>query len=212
MAGGDLGADVANHLFAEAHVPPQQGEQVFIGPARAVEPQMGDDEAFLEDLLAQAGALSAADIDVVHAVDREADQPLPDERRHGDEDIRGLAIGQPRVVADEDVARPDRGRRNGLQQGFAKHRHHTHMAERGEPGLGDQEAAVVIEPGRHVVDLDHVVGESGPHQGRRHLIRDRDQPRPQDLQRQVRRAQIALPSPGLEVAPGTVIDRPWRSR
>ena len=106
-----LGAEVADHLLAEPHVPADQREEILVGGAGPVEAQRRDDEALLKDLFAQPRAFPTTDVHVMHAVDREAEQPVADEGRGRDEDVRGLAVAEPRVVADEDVAGLDGVRR-----------------------------------------------------------------------------------------------------
>ena len=82
--------------------------------AVVVELERRDDEPLFVDLLAQTRALAPADVDVVHAVDGEADEALAAERGRGDEHVGGLAVADPGVVADVHVARAHRlGRETG---------------------------------------------------------------------------------------------------
>ena len=100
----------------------------------------------------------------------------------GDEHVGGLAVADPGVVADVHVARADRLGREGLEEVPPVHRHDPGMPGRAEPGLSDEPAPVVVESGGHVVHFDHVVGERGAKHRRRHLVGDRNQPRPDDVQ------------------------------
>src|SRR5437016_2404006 len=61
-ARGHLGAEVADHLLAEPDVAADQREEILVGDAGAIEAQRRDDEALLEDLLAQPRALPPADV------------------------------------------------------------------------------------------------------------------------------------------------------
>ena len=97
----------------------------------------GNQQAFLEHLLAEARALAAADIDVMHAVDRVADDAIAVERGREDEDVGGLTVADPRIVADENIAGTRRLRWKCLDQLLAHHRHDADVAGGAEPGLAD---------------------------------------------------------------------------
>ena len=177
-----LGAQIADHLLRESDVPPQDRAELLVRLAVVVELERRNDEPLFVDLLAQTRALAPADVDMVHAVDGEADEALAAERGRGDEHVGGLAVADPGVVADVHVARADRLGREVLQEVPPVHPHHAGMPRRAEPGLSDETAPVVVESGGHVVHFDHVVGERGAEHRRRHLVGDRDQPRPDDVQ------------------------------
>ena len=177
-----LGAEIPDHLLCESHVAPQNREELLVRRAVVVELERRDDEPLFVDLLAEPRALAPADVDVVHAVDGETDEALAAERGRGNEHVGGLAIADPGVVADVHVARADRLGREVLKKIPPVHRHHPGMPRRPEPGLPDETAPVVVESGGHVVHFDHVVGERGAKHRRRHLVGDRDQPRPDDVQ------------------------------
>ena len=177
-----LGAQIANHLLRETDVAPQNREELLVRRAIVVELERRNDEPLFVDLLAQTRALAPSDVDVVHAVDGEADEALAAERGRGDEHVGGLAVADPGVVADVHVARAHRLGREGLQEIPSVHRHDPGMPRRAEPSLPDEAAPVVVESGGHVVHFDHIVGERGAKHRRRHLVGDRDQPRPDDVQ------------------------------
>ena len=182
-AGRDLRPEIADHLFGIAHVAPDQIEQHLVRLTGVVKAQHRNDQAFLKDLLREAGALAAADIDVMDRVDRKADELALVEGRRGNEDVRCLPIAEPRIVADEDIAGVHGLRRKGLDEVGAEGRHAAGVTGSAEPGLRHQVSPVVQEARRHIVHLDHVVAEGGAEHGRRHLVRDRDQAWPDDIQR-----------------------------
>ena len=103
-----LGAQIADHLLREPHIAPQNREELLVRRAVVVELERRNDEPLLVDLLAQPRALAPADVDVVDAVDGEADEALAAERGRGDEHVGGLAVADPGVVADENVAEAER--------------------------------------------------------------------------------------------------------
>ena len=121
---------------------------------------------------------------MVDRIHRKPDQLALMEGRRRDEDIRRLPVAEPRVVANEDVTRIDSLGRKGLDKVGAEGRHATCVARSAKPGLRHQVAPVVKQARRHVVHLDHVVAEGGPEHGRGHLVRNRDQARPNDVERQ----------------------------
>ena len=98
-----LGTNVTHDLFAESDIARENGKQVLVGPSRAMQPHQRDQQPFLEHLLAEARALATADIDVMHAVNRVADDAIAMERGCKDEDVGGLAVADPWVVADKDI-------------------------------------------------------------------------------------------------------------
>ncbi len=183
-AGRHLGAEVADHLLRIAHVAADQAEQLLVRLAALVEAQHRDDQALLENLLGKARALAPADVHMVDRIDGKTDQAALVKRRRGDEDVRRLAVAEPGIVADENVARHHRLRREGLDEIGAEGGHAAGMAGGAEPGLRHQMAAVVEQARRHVVHLDHVVAEGGAEHRRRHLVGDRDQARPDHVERQ----------------------------
>ena len=78
--------------------------------ARAVEPDRRDAQPLLEDV----GVAAIDEVGVVRDVDRPGDELAVDEDRLGQHDVRQVrAAALVGVVADEDVARPDRPRPDG---------------------------------------------------------------------------------------------------
>ena len=181
--GRHLGTQIPDHLFGVTHVAADQIEQHLVRLARIVEPQHRNDQAFLEDLFRQTGALTSADIDMVDRIHRKPDQLALMEGRRRDEDIRRLPVAEPRVVANEDVTRIDGLGRKSLDKVGAEGRHAARVARSAKPRLRHQ-APVVEQARRHVVHFDHVVAEGGPKHGCGHLVRNRDQARPNDVERQ----------------------------
>src|SRR5262245_37917258 len=191
-ASRDLGSDIAHHLLSEAYIALEDREQLVILLAATIKMHQRDDEAFFKHLLGQAGAFAAADIDMMHGIDRVTDHGAIVKGRCENEDVGGLTVAHPRVVANKDVAGPDGRRREFAHELLAHDRHHAHMASGAEPGLADQIAAIVIETRRHVVHFNHVVREGGAEERGCHLVGGRDQAWPD----------------GIEIEPGHVYSCP----
>ena len=110
VAGGDLGAEVADQLARDAHVGPDHGEEVLDRLAFGVEPDPRQPQALLEHLGVVAGARArhpAADVAVMGDRDGEAEQRLALEGRLDDEHVRRVARAVERVVDDVDVPGPE---------------------------------------------------------------------------------------------------------
>ena len=83
VAGGQLGADVAERHVRHADVGAQQGEEGLVRLAAAVELQPGDAEAVLKDLRVVAGRAAgqpAAEVEVVRRAHREGRRAGPPRR------------------------------------------------------------------------------------------------------------------------------------
>jgi len=81
----------------------------------------------------------------MHGIDRIADRGAVVKGWRENEDVGGLTVAHPRVVANEDVAGPGGCRREFAHELLTHDRHHADMTRGAEPGLADQVAAVVIE-------------------------------------------------------------------
>src|SRR5262245_4484591 len=155
-----------------------------------MQPHQWNEQALLEHFLAQPGAPASADVDVVHAVDRIADHPVAMERRCEDEDVGGLTVAHPRIVADKHVTWTRHLGWEGVAQLLADHTNDPDVAGGTKPSLADQIAAVVIEPRRHVVYFDHVVRKRCTKQGGRHFVSSRDQARPDGIEIEARHLSL----------------------
>ena len=175
VAGGELGAQVAEHLHRQAHVLLDEGHDRVVELARVVEFQRRDAQALGVDLggvrRVRAGD-PAADIGVVADGRGEGQALAVVIERLEDEDVGQVHAAVERVVHDEDVARihvvavvaHDR---------FQRGRHRAEMARQSE-ALRHQLAVGIGEARRviHVV-LQHArIGRA--EDGERHLVGDRE--------------------------------------
>src|SRR5207302_4617090 len=140
-------------------------------------------QALLEDLAGLDGADAAADVGHVRGRRRERDEPLAMEDRLQHRDVAHVTGAQPGVVGDEHVAGP-----HGVGAQLADEVAHggRQAADEGRDAaavLGQCRAAGVGQHAGEVVGLVGERRERRAHDGLGRLVDDRDDARPQDLQR-----------------------------
>ena len=173
VAGGELGAQVAEELDRQAHVLLQQREQRLVARAPVVHAERRNTHALLVDLGGIGGIGAgdpAADIGVMADGGGEGQALSPIEDRLEHEDVRQVHAAVEGVVHDEDIAGMDVVA-VVAQHRLDRRRHRAEMARQREP-LRDQAAGAVGERGReiHVVAQDARIGRAAD--GERHLVRD----------------------------------------
>ena len=183
VAGGELGAQVAEHLDRHPDVLLDQGEQGLVAPARGIELERRDAQAFLIDLGRVRGVGAgdpAADVGVMADGGGKGEPLALVVERLEEEDVGQVHAALEGVVHHEDVARLD------VVAIFGDHdvergRDRPQMAGQGQP-LRDQLAGGVAERGRvvHVV-LEHARVGRAEH-GQRHLVGDREDRVPEQLE------------------------------
>ena len=105
--GGDAGAEVADRHGGQAHVLPDQRDQLLVQLAAAVEAELRELQPFLEDLgrIGGEGAEDlAADLGPVRHRDAEGDHLPLGEDGHDQRDVGGVGAAAVGTVGHEDVA------------------------------------------------------------------------------------------------------------
>ena len=175
VAGGELGAQVAEHLHRQAHVLLDERHDRLVELAGLVELQRRDAQALGVDLGRVRGVRAgdpAADIGVVADGAGEGEPLALVIERLEDEDVGQVHAAVERVVHDEHVARRHVVAEVAHDR-FHRGRHRAEMARQGQ-ALRDELAVGVGEAGRvvHVV-LEHArIGRA--EDGQRHLVGDRE--------------------------------------
>ena len=180
--GGDHRLDVAQHLVRIAHVAVQHAQQRLVGLAGLVELHRRDQHAFVEQLADHRRVLHAADVADMPDRAHQRDQPAVAEHRAHERDVEQVPGAEPRVVGHQHVAFLQRLGREMLEQ-------RLHAARQGEVEQRHGARAVRQRVALRVEDL---VGEvlalrddqriGGAADRLPHLLDDRDQPRPHDLE------------------------------
>jgi hypothetical protein len=183
LVGARLRPDVADGLIGRAHVGADHLDQGLVGAPLAHELHQRDVDALLEHLARLDGAEPPADVGHVRGGGREGDEPAGAEDRLEHAHVAHVARAHPRVVGDEDVAGPHRRGAHGAQE----------VAHGGGQGADERRnAAAVLRQrvtagvGQHACEVVRLVRER--RERRAHdrlggLVDDRDQPRPQHLER-----------------------------
>jgi hypothetical protein len=170
-------------LVGDTHVGENQIDQVAILLALAQELDRQDAQPLLEQLAAIRGPERAADVGRVRDRAREADQMAAMEDRRGHRDVRQMPGREPWIVGDDAIARTPLLDRNALEARSQRARQDAH--ERWDAGrvLRERIAAAVHQHRGEIVRFAHDGGKRGAHQRGRRLIGDRDEPVPENLQR-----------------------------
>ncbi|OPZ04004.1 MAG: hypothetical protein BWZ08_02791 [candidate division BRC1 bacterium ADurb.BinA292] len=170
-AGRDLGLQVAEGHFGDAHIGPQESKERGVGLAAAIELEPRDAQAFLKDLGVVAGGAArhaAADIQVMRGGDGERHALVLPEDGADDEDVGGVHPAVERVVQNEEVARLDVVAEL-LKQGFHREGGRADV-ERDRHALSDHVAVGVGQLRRIIQAVAHDRGVGGPVERDRHLI------------------------------------------
>ena len=176
MTGGELRAQIAEHLDRHPHILLDQREQRLVAHAALVEFQRRDAQPFLVDLgrIRRVRARHpAADIGLVAHRTGPGDGFFIPEDRLEDEDVGQVHAALERIVQDEHVAGINLPRECRLHRGD-RGRHRAQMPGQGQP-LRDQHAVAVEQRRRiiHVVLEDARIGRAK--HGQRHLVGDPEQ-------------------------------------
>ena len=166
---GELGAEVAPPLLRLPRRPDEALEHLVGEELRR------EDHALLLERVREGGqarGLDPADVGVVGARDREAEDGAGHERDVGQVRAAGVRVVEDRDLAGLEPEAHDRG------DGFG-HRAEVHG---NVLGLRDHPPALVEQRGRAVAAFLDVRGEGGADQDGTHLLRDRPQRRADDLQ------------------------------
>ena len=180
--GGDLGPEVANGKLGGPDVAREELEQGLVRTSGRHELHDRDLEPFLEDLACLRGADPAPDVRRVGGARGEPEEIAVKEDRFRDADVGEVPGAHPRVVGDEDVARRERFRRILAQE--VPHGARQGADERGDAvrRLGDGAALRIGEDAREIMGLPDNRRERGPHERRRRLVGDGDEPGPEDFE------------------------------
>ena len=178
----DLGTDIADYRLGMPHVGADKGKNVFVRLPLLV--QLADRNAqpfFIVVATLQIGP-PTADIDLMRCTCRIRDQRAVEEHRGIEGDVVVVTGRLPRIVADQDVTRPE-GRAGKGPQHVRQHTpHRTAQARRIRIGLRYQATCLVEYRACIVREIAHHRRECGPDQGRGLLVRGRPQPAPDHLQ------------------------------
>ena len=141
-----------------------------------------DPNALLVNLGGGGAVHAAAHVGRVAAGREVADDAVFEEHRREHGHIVDLTGGEPGVVGDQDIARRQRGGRDGLQEMTHAGGHGVDVAGSAGERLGDHVAAGVEDPAGQVLGLADHRREGGAHERDLLLVDDRKQPVPEHFQ------------------------------
>ena len=107
-----------------------------------------------------------------------------------EDQIMQVAAGQPRIVGDVVVAGAHRLQRKGVEEMLDRRRHRVDVAGGAGHRLGQHVAVAVEDPGREIAGLAHRRRKRRAHQRLRLFLDYGNQPRPHDLQMNLRQRGI----------------------
>ena len=175
-AGVAHGLEVALHDLGHPHVAGDQAHHLAVHLAAAPEPGGQDADALLVELADPLDGLGAgrrpAHVDLVRAVDDEADEPVAVEHRRREEEVGQVARAHVEVVEHDGVAGLENLRRI-LVQDVADEGGHGAQVPGAEVTLGDHPPAGVEEGRGEVAALADGLRVGGLAEGRPRFLGDR---------------------------------------
>src|SRR5579884_2261989 len=179
----DLRLDVAEHHIAHPHVGADQGDEVLVEPAAAVEPQGRDLQPLVVDLAHAHRVTGPPDVRTVADGADEPHQRAPPEHRRDDREIVEVARAHPRVVGHEHIAVGERVAGKRPQQVPDRERQrqveHGHRSRR----VRDRVRVGVQELAPEVLGLPDDRAERGAPDRDPAFLGDVDEAAPHDLER-----------------------------
>ncbi|GBD29969.1 hypothetical protein HRbin32_01064 [bacterium HR32] len=183
VVAGHLSLEVSEDHLRIADVLANEGHQVLVQRACAVQLEGWDLKALLVNLPGPSGVLGPSDVGPVGDGADEAHQMPPAVHRRDDGHIEEVPGTDPGVVGDQDVAFLQRLRREHRQQSLHRPREREVENRHGARGVCDGFSPTVQDLAGEVTRLSHDGRKGRAGDGDPALVRDVDEAAPDDLQR-----------------------------